>query len=121
MQIKNRIGWITGMKSKRKSAIIIESSEQSFPASDPLAFPECVSRTTLKITGSEEIDIIETNDQKKPHIPIKTIIHKNDNTQIEVDLISRIDTFNELDYYKNGGILQYPLRPMLKITRKPWA
>jgi len=35
MQIKNWIDWITGTKSKRKQAIINESSEQSFPASDP--------------------------------------------------------------------------------------
>lgn len=80
----------------------------------PLEFPEGVSRTTLNITGSEQIDIIDLNDQMKPHIPIRTIIHRNDKTQIEVDLISRIDTLNELDYYKNGGILQYVLRSMLK-------
>jgi len=80
----------------------------------PLEFPEGVSRTTLKITGSEQIDIIGLNDQMKPHVPIKTIIRRNDKTQIEVDLISRIDTLNELDYYKNGGILQHVIREMLK-------
>src|SRR5690606_32014697 len=80
----------------------------------PLEFPEGVSRATLKITGSEQIDIIGLNDQMKPHVPVKTIIRRNDKTQIEVDLISRIDTLNELDYYKNGGILQYVIRDMLK-------
>lgn len=46
---------------------------------------------------------------------IKAIIHKENDTQIKINLISRIDTLNELDYYKNGRILQYVLSGMLKI------
>ena len=46
---------------------------------------------------------------------IKAVIHKEDGAQIEINLISRIDTLNELDYYKNDGILQHVLRNMLKI------
>lgn len=80
----------------------------------PLEFPEGTSRKTLEITGAEQIDIIGLNDQVKPHMSIKAIIHRNDKSQIEVNLISRIDTVNELDCYKNGGILQYVLRSMLK-------
>lgn len=81
----------------------------------PLEFPKDVTRKTLKITGSELIDIIGLTDQMKPHMPIKTIIHREDGVQIEVNMISRIDTLNELDYYKNDGILQHVLRNMLKI------
>ncbi len=80
----------------------------------PLEFPKDVTRKTLKITGSELIDIINLNDQMKPRMPIKAIIHREDETQVEINLISRIDTLNELDYYKNGGILQHVLRGMLK-------
>ena len=73
-----------------------------------------VTRKTLKITGSEIIDIIGFTDQMKPRMRLKIIIHREDGAQIEVNLISRIDTLNELDYYKNGGILQHVLRNMLK-------
>ncbi|KTD62372.1 aconitate hydratase AcnA [Legionella shakespearei] len=80
----------------------------------PLEFPEGVTRKTLQITGSELIDIVGLTEEMKPRMPVKVIIHKEDNTQIEVHLILRIDTLNELDYYKNGGILHYVLREMLK-------
>ena len=80
----------------------------------PLEFPKGVTRKTLKITGSELIDIIDLRDQMRPRMPIKAVIHREDRTQTEVNLISRIDTSNELDYYKNGGILQHVLRGMLK-------
>jgi aconitate hydratase len=80
----------------------------------PLEFPKDVTRKTLKITGSELIDIINLNDQMKPRMSIKAIIHREDETQLEINLISRIDTLNELEYYKNGGILQHVLRGMLK-------
>ena len=81
----------------------------------PLEFPKDVTRKTLNITGSEVIDIIGLTDQMKPNMPIKTIIRREAGVQIEVNMISRIDTLNELDYYKNGGILQHVLRNMLKI------
>lgn len=80
----------------------------------PLEFPKGVTRKTLKITGSEQIDIIDLTDQMKPRMQIKTIIHREDGTQTKINLTSRIDTLNELDYYKNGGILQHVLRGMLK-------
>ncbi|CAM2927147.1 aconitate hydratase 1 [Legionella steigerwaltii] len=80
----------------------------------PLEFPEGVTRKTLKITGSEQIDILNLAHQLKPHALIKAVIHREDETQTEINLISRIDTLTELAYYKNGGILQYVLREMLK-------
>ena len=81
----------------------------------PLQFPEGVTRKTLKLTGSELIDIIDFADEMKPHMPIKTVIRREDGSYIEVKMISRIDTLNELGYYKSGGILQHVLRNMLKI------
>jgi aconitate hydratase len=50
----------------------------------------------------------------KPRMSVKTIIHKEDGSLIEINLNCRIDTLNELDYYKNGRILQYVMRCMLK-------
>lgn len=80
----------------------------------PLEFPEGVTRKTLNITGSEQIDILDLAQQLKPQATIKALIHREDATQTEINLILRIDTLTELAYYQNGGILQYVLREMLK-------
>jgi len=80
----------------------------------PLEFPQGINRKTLKLTGSELIDLINLNGQMKPHMAVKAIIHHENGENAEVDLISRIDTLDELNYYKNGGILQHVLRGMLK-------
>lgn len=79
----------------------------------PLEFSEGFTRNTLKITGSEQIDILDLAQQLKPHASIKAVIRKEDGTQTEINLISRIDTLTELAYFKNGGILQHVLREML--------
>jgi aconitate hydratase len=87
----------------------------------PLQFPEGESAASLKLDGTETFDItgIEAlNDGKTP----KTVHVKatksgdadgSDNT-VEFDAVVRIDTPGEADYYRNGGILQYVLRHMLK-------
>ncbi len=80
----------------------------------PLEFAEGMNRKTLKMTGEEQIDIIGLTGQMKPRMLIKAIIHRTDGSQTKIDLRSRIDTFNEMDYYKDGGILQHVIRSMLK-------
>jgi aconitate hydratase len=79
----------------------------------PLEFQEGEDRKTLKLTGSETIDIVEFSEHMKPRMPIKAIIHRDDNSQTEIFLHSRIDTVNEVEYYKHGGILQHVIRSML--------
>jgi aconitate hydratase len=77
----------------------------------PLQFPEGESAASLKLDGTETYDItgIEAlNDGKTP----KTVHVKAD--VVEFDAVVRIDTPGEADYYRNGGILQYVLRNMLK-------
>jgi aconitate hydratase len=80
----------------------------------PLEFPKGMTRKTLEIIGEEHIDILGLNEQLKPRMSIKTIIHRGNGAQNTIDLALRIDTLNELNYYKNGGILNYVLREMLK-------
>ena len=80
----------------------------------PLAFPEGVTRKTLNITGSEQIDILDLAHQLKPHATIKAVIYRENEMQTEINLILRIDTLTELAYYKNDGILQHVIREMLK-------
>jgi aconitate hydratase len=82
----------------------------------PLEFQEGEDRKTLKLTGSEMIDIVEFSEHMKPRMHVKAIIHRDDSSQIEITLISRIDTLNEVEYYKHGGILQHVIRSMLPVS-----
>ena len=45
---------------------------------------------------------------------LKATIQREDGNTQEIEVLCRIDTLNELDYYKNGGILQYVIRDMLR-------
>ena len=77
----------------------------------PLQFPEGKSAKDLGLDGTETYDITgieELNDGKTP----KTVHVKAGD--VEFDAVVRIDTPGEADYYRNGGILQYVLRSMLK-------
>lgn len=80
----------------------------------PLQFKEEMNRKTLSLTGDEEIDLIGITKNIKPKLTIKAVIKAKDGTKKEIELIARIDTLNEIEYYKNGGILQYVLRKMAK-------
>lgn len=80
----------------------------------PLEFTEGETRKTLKLTGTEKIDIFGLNEQMQPRMLIHAVIHREDGTQIAIKLLSRIDTLNEMEYFKNGGILQYVIRNILK-------
>lgn len=53
------------------------------------------------------------NDGKTPKTMHVTAT-KQDGSKVEFDAVVRIDTPGEADYYRNGGILQYVLRNMLK-------
>ena len=75
----------------------------------PLQFLEGTSRSTLKLTGHERISI-EVNESLKPGALLPVTIERNDGSTDKIDVLCRIDTGNELDYYRNGGILQFVLR-----------
>lgn len=75
----------------------------------PLQFQDGVSRKTLHLTGNERISIA-VNDSLKAQSMLAVTITYQDGKQKIVEVICRIDTTNELEYYRNGGILQYVLR-----------
>lgn len=76
----------------------------------PLQFTNGETRKAFNLTGEEIIDVIELHDQIQPRAEVKILIHYPSGTKKEVTLLSRIDTVNELEYYRHGGILQYVLR-----------
>jgi aconitate hydratase len=76
----------------------------------PLVFEEGTSWQTLGLKGDEQVTIRGLHGDLKPHQRLLAEIVAADGGLKRVPLICRIDTLEELDYYKNGGILQYVLR-----------
>ena len=78
----------------------------------PLVFEEGMSWQTLGISGDETVTIRGLADGLKPRQTLKREITSADGTVSCVPLICRIDTLDELEYFNNGGILQYVLRQL---------
>ena len=76
----------------------------------PLVFEEGTSWQTLGMKGDEQVTIRGLHGELKPHQRLIAEIVAGNGTLKRVPLICRIDTLDELDYFKNGGILQYVLR-----------
>ena len=76
----------------------------------PLVFEEGTSWQTLGLKGDETVTIRGLHGDLKPRQRLIAEIVASDGTLKRVPLICRIDTLDELDYFKNGGILQYVLR-----------
>jgi aconitate hydratase len=79
----------------------------------PLTFKEGVDRKTLGLKGDELIDITGL-DNLSPRMDLQLVIHRANGTTDHVDLFCRVDTADEVNYYRHGGILQYVLRGMAK-------
>jgi aconitate hydratase len=79
----------------------------------PLCFEEGTSWQTLGLKGNEQVTIRGLHGEMKPRQRLMAEIVAADGRLTRVPLVSRIDTLDELDYFKNGGILQYVLRHLL--------
>ena len=79
----------------------------------PLQFKDGMNRTTLNLKGSELITVLDIEKGVQPKETVKVEIKYADGTMKTIETLCRIDTENEIEYYKNGGILQYVLRNML--------
>lgn len=79
----------------------------------PLQFVDGQGVQAHGLTGKEEISIAGINEDLKPGQMLTVTAKKEDGSTVEFEVKCRIDTGNELAYYKNGGILHYVLRQML--------
>ena len=79
----------------------------------PLCFKDKDSYQKYNICGNETIDILDINSNIKPGQDINCIIIRSDNTKLQITLKCRLDTENEVLYYKSGGILQYVLNNLV--------
>ena len=78
----------------------------------PLVFEEGTSWQSLGMKGDEQVTIRGLHGDLKPRQRLIAEIVAGNGTLKRVPLICRIDTVDELDYFKNGGILQYVLRQL---------
>ena len=79
----------------------------------PLQFTEGNNRTNLSLIGSELITVLDIQEGVNPSEHVKVEIKYANGDIKKIKTLCRIDTKNELEYYKNGGILQYVLRNMI--------
>ncbi|MDC0647265.1 aconitate hydratase AcnA [Candidatus Pelagibacter sp.] len=79
----------------------------------PLQFTNDVNRKNLNLIGSELISVLDVEKGINPSDEVSLEIKYVSGDVKKVKTLCRIDTKNELEYYKNGGILQYVLRNMI--------
>ncbi|MER5564694.1 aconitate hydratase AcnA [Streptomyces goshikiensis] len=78
----------------------------------PLQFPEGASAASLGLTGEETFAFTGVEELNNGTTP-RTVKVTTD-TGVEFDAVVRIDTPGEADYYRNGGIMQYVLRNLIR-------
>ena len=79
----------------------------------PLQFVNNINRKNLNLIGSELISVNEIENGVNPSDKVTLEIKYLTGEIKKIETLCRIDTKNELEYYKNGGILQYVLRNMI--------
>ncbi|MBI3441384.1 MAG: aconitate hydratase, partial [Proteobacteria bacterium] len=84
----------------------------------PLQFKDGMTRQTLGLTGDETFDIAGIASGLKPRMDIIVTIHRTNGTTEKITALCRIDTLDEIEYFKNGGILHYVLRSMANSKAK---
>ncbi len=80
----------------------------------PLEFDSGTTWQSLGLTGEETFDVSELNESLQPRQTITVVATGEDGKKKEFPMLVRIDTPVELDYYRNGGILQTVTRKLLK-------
>ena len=100
-------------------AVIVESFERIHRSNLvgmgvlPLQFKDGVTRQTLGLKGDETLDITGIEAGLRPRMDVNLRIHYADGTTRDEALVCRIDTLDEVEYFRHGGILQYVLRSLL--------
>jgi len=98
-------------------AVIVESFERIHRSNLvgmgvlPLQFKEGTTRKTLGLDGSETVTITGVADLQ-PRQDVMVTLTRADGATVEVPTTCRIDTLDELEYFRHGGILQYVLRDL---------
>jgi aconitate hydratase len=78
----------------------------------PLQLPEGITRKSLGLLGDESFDLMNLDNGVSSGMTVKLVVKKADGVEQNVDLLCRIDTDGEAEYFRHGGILQYVLRQL---------
>jgi len=101
-------------------AVIVESFERIHRSNLvgmgvlPLQFQAGDSRQSLGLSGEETFDLTGIADGISPRMDVACTIHYPDGSSREITLTCRIDTEDEVEYYRHGGILPYVLRNLMR-------
>lgn len=79
----------------------------------PLEFTNGQTRKDLALKGNEIFDVLGVSSNMKPKSKVKLVVHYEDGTSKEFSLLCRVDTLQEVEYLRHGGILQYMIRELL--------
>ncbi|MBI0396804.1 aconitate hydratase AcnA [Acinetobacter bereziniae] len=79
----------------------------------PLQFMDGQTRQSLNLTGHEQLSIYGLSDDIQPHQTLDVEVKRADGSQDRFKVLCRIDTLNEVEYFKAGGILHYVLRNLI--------
>ena len=79
----------------------------------PLEFVNGETRATHGLTGFETFEIQGMSDEMKPRAPLTVLARAAGGTEKKLQAICRIDTPEEMSYYRHGGILPYVLRQLV--------
>jgi len=100
-------------------AVVVESFERIHRSNLvgmgvlPLTFKDGATRQSLGLTGRETIDILGL-EELRAGMDLRMLIHREGGKMDELALRCRVDTDDEVEYYRNGGILHYVLREMAR-------
>ena len=98
-------------------AVVVESFERIHRSNLvgmgvlPLTFKDGMTRHSLNLVGDETLDVLGL-DALSPRMDLMLVIHRAGGQRDEVPVLCRVDTADEVEYYRNGGILQFVLRQM---------
>jgi aconitate hydratase len=79
----------------------------------PLMFADGATRQSLGLDGSEIVDIEGVHANIKPHATFTAHFTKADGSKVTAQLLCRLDTPEEMHYFRHGGILQYVMRQLV--------
>ncbi len=100
-------------------AVVVESFERIHRSNLvgmgvlPLTFKDGATRQSLNLDGTETMDVLGL-EQLSPRMDLHLVIHRSNGHVDTVPVMCRVDTADEVEYYKNGGILHYVLRQMAR-------
>ncbi len=81
----------------------------------PLSFPDGMNAETLALTGRERVTIRGVGDLR-PNGPVRVVVERPEAGRAEFDAVARLNSRQEIEYLRHGGILPYVLRTQLLVA-----